>query len=355
MSKLLTPLGSNALLEEIREAWPVVQDWRLPGFESATIEEKWNLLTRLTFDQGSWKHAANADELAAYILAKSPAETQFLERFQMMAEPFAGPKVVAWLEQQTSLGAAGVNILWQAKGVRAIPQLARFRNQLRGSLIGYYKSQLNEIREQAGISETAWNLLMLTPSTKSTKVAIAALQEIMSRGITLPVAEWRLLADHDVCGELIRGLVFATPDGKCFVHPDWPLHTAIVIATASLLPPDEVARWKGRPGAPFDQWQQPTTVNPVGLRAEPANLFLSLESQGWIRSRADRHGMIRSHRREFPELNITVEVEYSDGVPTRFGGRWQQQTILNIRFTPTDHPVARGTALAELAAILKAE
>lgn len=190
------------------------------------------------------------------------------------------------------------------------------------------------------------------------------MQGIMQRGITLPVAEWRLLAAHDACGNLIRALVFATANGQSFTDPDWPLHTDIAIATALMLPPDRVARWKDGPGAPFNQWQQPAALNLIGLRVEPADLFLHLEACGWIRGRGGRaDGVIRGHTRTFAELKITATIEYEPGVPTRFGGRWHEQTIRDYRFFRQSngleiarsevHTIAVASVMADLAALQK--
>ena len=352
---------------------------QLPGLEQLDRNEKSNLLTHLLYDPAAWPAIPPnyADGVLTAVCSRIPSQAQhMIAQILTSAEPLAGAQTVAWLEtailgpgfQYNNLVA--LRILWNGRGPAALPLFAKLRATLDRYLVKYAEPAFETIREEAGISKAAWDLLLAPPDASPER----EFESIMERGVTFPAKDWKLLLDHPAHARVLHGLVLATDKGEFFVLPDWPpTAERLTIAHPSMFQDvEELQRWKSRFAAegrraPFEQLKASShaalRLDPVGITAEPSDLFLHLEGLGWTRGRADRtSGLIRTHTKTFRDIGITAEVEY-DGVPTRLGGRWSRQTIRGYRFYRESHgfgvtlsevhPIALSSVMADLAPLQK--
>jgi hypothetical protein len=248
-----------------------------------------------------------------------------------------------------------------------------------GTLQSYFKGQiearLEEFRVRQGIAVETWELLMIPESEFSAERLAAArvkwagkLEEFMRRGVRFGGRDFRLLAEHPVHGENLRGLLLMWhTDGPidnrsagCQPAPQtwvWPFAVGdadeVSIAHPLFLDPREREAWAARIEGegrvpPFDQWTgagKRAELDLNGIGANPADLMLHLEARGWHRGRPGADGVIRSHSKLFSDLSQRAVIEYS-GIPTKYGGRWSFQTVTGCRFECEKSDVASPIAVS---------
>ncbi len=222
--------------------------------------------------------------------------------------------------------------------------------RLTGYFTSHVETRLEQVRVQQGIAPDAWELLTIPESqlaperiAKTREVWAAKLEEFMQRGLRITARDFRFLAEHPAHGENLRGLVLMVHLGNSTRLDAWPFQLGdselVSIAHPLLLSKPERGEWKARMAregraAPFDQWKDEGKVSRLdlkGLGANPADLMLHLEARGWRRGRPGGDGVIRSHWKLFPDLQVRAMVHYT-GIPTAYGGRWNRQTITGCGF-----------------------
>jgi hypothetical protein len=328
-----------------------------------TQRETFCLLTHVVVtDQTAILPEAWRDPLALGILeiadrSTHPWATAF---FGGAAPKMAGPRALNELADRVRTGRA----LPQTLAHLLEPLLARdwrsavpfFTEALLATrnLNGYFKSHVEErletVRVQLGVSSEIWELLSIPEShlaperiAKTRQVWAAKLEEFMRREVRMNAKEFRLLTEHPAHGENLRGLVVMVHSKDSTRLDAWPFQLGdgdlASIVHPLLLEPREREEWKARMAsedrvAPFDQWKdagKTPRLDLDGLTANPSELMLHLEARGWRRGRAGVDGMIRSHSKQFPDIQLLAVVQYT-GIPNRYGGRWSRQIITGCAF-----------------------
>ncbi len=377
LADLLANPSNPHTLATVHHYWTTaaLDNLSLPGLENLNRNEKVNLLTHLVTSPYSWNalDINKADAILAQILSSSSDDNYLVTQLLTASASLAGDATAQWLDANPSqYDPTRMEILWRVRGLDALPAVAKTWTSLERYMMKHLEPNYDGLRQSAGISKAAWDLLLYPweASADRRKKAIGEFSSMVEKGTTMPVADWKLLTTHPVHAEVVNNLVLAIEGGGFFTPPDWPTSEgSISIAHPSMLSETQITEWKARiPKPTFDQWkaskQATLKLDPVGLTAQPAELLLHLEACGWIRGRAGREdGCIRTHTKTFPDIGVTAEIEYGDGVPTKPGGRWKPQTIRAYRFYRQSHgtvvaanevhPIALASVMADLAPLQK--